>query len=229
MKILVTNDDGIDAPGIAALVQAASEHGQVVVVAPSRPVSGASHQVTVDQPLVVHSLGEERYAVDGSPADCARAGLLEICPDADWVLAGINLGANLGVDVWMSGTVGAVREAALLGCPAIAWSQYFMPSSLPDWTLAATAASGIFSDLQQKPRSPGTYWNVNFPESCHLQLDPACWQAAALDNHPLPVHYEKQADGYHYRCDYQRRQAAPGSDVATCFSGTTTVTQLEIG
>ncbi len=229
MKILVTNDDGIDAPGITALVKAASEHGQVVVVAPSRPMSGASHQVTVDQPLVVHSLGEERYAVDGSPADCARAGLLEICPDADWVLAGINLGANLGVDVWMSGTVGAAREAALLGYPAIAWSQYFIPSNAVDWSLAATAASGLFSELKQKPQSPGTYWNVNFPDPGYLQSDPACWQAAPLDHHPLPVRYEKQADGYHYRCDYQQRSSAPGSDVATCFAGTTTVTQLKIG
>ena len=88
MKILLTNDDGIDAPGLAALVEAMSDHGSVVVVAPSQPVSGASHQVTVDGPLVVHSLGADRYAVDGSPADCTRAGLLEICPDVDWVMAG---------------------------------------------------------------------------------------------------------------------------------------------
>jgi 5'-nucleotidase len=229
MKILVTNDDGIDAPGIAALVEVASGHGQVVVVAPSRPMSGASHQVTVDRPLVVHSLGDQRYAVEGSPADCTRAGLLEICPDVDWVLAGINLGANLGVDVWMSGTVGAVREAALLGYPAIAWSQYFIPPSTPDWSLAATAAGALFSQLQQQPRKPGAYWNVNFPDPGQLRRDPARWQAAPLDHHPLPVSFEKKADGYHYRCDYQQRCSSPGSDVATCFAGTTTVTELTIG
>ena len=73
MKILLTNDDGIEAPGLAALLEAMSEHGSVVVVAPSQPMSGASHQVTVDGPLVVHSLGADRYAVDGSPADRTRS------------------------------------------------------------------------------------------------------------------------------------------------------------
>jgi 5'-nucleotidase len=229
MKILLTNDDGIDAPGLAALLEAMSEHGSVVVVAPSQPSSGASHQVTVDGPLVVHSLGADRYAVDGSPADCTRAGLLEICPDVDWVMAGINLGANLGVDVWMSGTVGAVREAALLGRRAIAWSQYFAPQDAVDWPLASRAASALFPQLQQREVHPGSYWNVNFTDPTDLLQDPARWQLAPLDHHPLPVSYEKQADGYHYRCEYRQRPCEPGTDVATCFGGVTSVTELTIG
>ena len=228
MKILITNDDGIQAPGLAALAGAMAEHGQVVVVAPSGAASGVSHQVTIDQPLVVHPLGDDRYAVDGTPADCSRVGLLQICPDADWVLAGINLGSNLGVDVWMSGTVAAVREAALLGCKAIAWSQYFNPLKPLDWPTASTAANALFSDLCSQASASGVYWNVNFSDPAELVKDPLAWQAAPLDHHPLPVEYEFKPDGYHYHCDYHQRRSAPGSDVDICFKGTTTVTRLTI-
>ena len=117
MRILLTNDDGIDAPGLEALRQAAAPLGEVVLVAPLDTLSGCSHRVTTDHPVRVHERGPGRYAIDGTPADCARVGLYGLARDAAWVLSGVNAGGNLGADVWHSGTVAAAREAVLHGWP----------------------------------------------------------------------------------------------------------------
>ena len=123
MKFLVTNDDGIDAPGLSALVSILENFGTVVVVAPAQEQSGVGHSVTSTS-FRIRETGENRFSVEGRPADCTRAGLKHIVPDADWVVAGINPGANLGSDVYNSGTVAAAREGAILDCPAMAVSQY---------------------------------------------------------------------------------------------------------
>src|SRR5262245_36371129 len=104
MKLLLTNDDGIDAPGLGALLAAAAGVGEPVVVAPLDAHSGCSHRVTTHGPIRVERRGPGRFAVAGTPADCVRVGLHDLAPDAGWVLAGINAGGNLGADVWHSGT-----------------------------------------------------------------------------------------------------------------------------
>src|ERR1043166_3476254 len=119
MKFLVTNDDGIDAEGLAALVEAAALCGDVICVAPDSHYSGCGHRVTTDRPLKLSRAGDDRWALDGTPADWVRVALAHVVPDVDWVLSGINHGGNLGVDVFHSGTVAAVREAALHGKRAI--------------------------------------------------------------------------------------------------------------
>src|SRR5262245_42279778 len=124
MKLLLTNDDGIDAPGLEALLGAAAALGEAVVVAPDEHLSGCSHRVTTGRPIRVERRGEGRHAVCGTPADCVRVGLHGLAPEARWVLAGINEGGNLGADVHHSGTVAAVREAVLHGVPGIALSHY---------------------------------------------------------------------------------------------------------
>src|SRR5882672_6169624 len=124
LKILLSNDDGIDAPGLQALLSAARPLGELVVVAPAGPQSGVSHTVTWEAGVQIEPRGHNRFAVHGTPADCTRLGLLRLVPDANWVLSGINHGANLGADVYYSGTVAAVREAILHGWPGIAFSQY---------------------------------------------------------------------------------------------------------
>ena len=121
MKLLLTNDDGIDADGLQALL-AARAFGEPVVVAPAGPQSGCSH--TVDRSSPRRAAWRGRFAVHGTPADCTRIGLLKLVPDATWVLSGINHGGNLGADVYYSGTVAAVREAVLHGWPGIALSHY---------------------------------------------------------------------------------------------------------
>ena len=107
MTFLLTNDDGIDAPGIQALYEALDRQG--VWVAPILQHSGWGHRVTTDVPITVEQRGTDRYAVHGTPADCTRLGLMHFYPDTEWVIAGINAGGNLGIDMYLSGTVAAVR------------------------------------------------------------------------------------------------------------------------
>src|SRR5512144_1798639 len=125
MKFLVTNDDGIEAAGLSALINAAKNIGTPVIAAPAGPQSGVSHAVTWREGVRIEERGEDRFAVHGTPADCTRLGLLRIVPDATWVLSGINHGSNLGADMYYSGTVAAVREAVLHGWPGIAVSHYY--------------------------------------------------------------------------------------------------------
>ena len=127
MRILVTNDDGWDAPGLAALKTLAGQIGDVYVLAPRDPHSYAGHRVTTDGPLVLTETGAREFTLSGTPADCVRVAIATLFPEIDWVLAGINRGGNLGADLFTSGTVAAAREAALLGRPAIAVSQVHPP------------------------------------------------------------------------------------------------------
>ena len=114
MKLLLTNDDGIDAPGLAALARTLPAWARRCSIAPHTHLSGCSHRVTTDQPLRLEARGDTRFALDGTPADCVRVGLAHLMPHADWVVAGLNHGGNLGADVHHSGTVAAVREAACM-------------------------------------------------------------------------------------------------------------------
>ncbi len=121
--ILLSNDDGIEAPGIRALEEAVSEFGEIMVIAPAEEQSAKSHSITVRRPIRVERLAPNRIAIHGTPADCvllAMRGFLERKPDL--VISGVNYGLNLGSDVIYSGTVAAAREAAIMGVPAFAVS-----------------------------------------------------------------------------------------------------------
>src|SRR5947207_7711855 len=166
MKLLRTNDDGIHAPGLRALFEAARQLGEAVVVAPADALSGCSHRVTTSGPLCIERPAPGRYAVAGTPADCVRVGLHTLAPDAAWVLSGVNAGGNLGADVWHSGTVAAVREAVLHGRPGIALSQYHRKGLDHDWERAAAWVLPLIRDLVGRPWKPGTFWNINLP---HLE------------------------------------------------------------
>jgi hypothetical protein len=138
MKLLLTNDDGIEAPGIQALREATARLGERLVVTPADALSGCSHRVTTSQPIRVAVDRAGAWRVHGTPADCARLALHVLAPDVSWVLAGINEGGNLGADVYHSGTVAAVREAVLHGRPGIAVSHYHKRGRVIDWQRAAT-------------------------------------------------------------------------------------------
>ena len=122
MKFLLSNDDGIEAPGLQALLEATDGLGSAVVVAPAGPQSGVSHRVTWEEGVWLEPRGTDRFAVHGTPADCTRLGLLRVAPTTQWILSGINHGGNLGADVHYSGTVAAVREGVLHGWRGIAFS-----------------------------------------------------------------------------------------------------------
>src|SRR5262249_19022425 len=213
MKLLLTNDDGIEAPGLAAVHASAAQLGGRVGVAPADAQSGCSHQVTTDQPLRVEERRPGWFAVSGTPADCVRVGLLRLVPDADWVLSGINAGGNLGADVHYSGTVAAVREAVLHGWPGAAFSQYRKRGLAVDWDRAANWVAAQLRVLLARPWRRGTFWNVNLP---HLQPEAPDPEAVVcrLDPTPLPLSYRHEEGGLlHYDGDYHSRQHESGTDV----------------
>jgi 5'-nucleotidase len=227
MNLLLTNDDGVDAPGLAALGEACRPWGTAVVLAPDRHQSGCSHQATTSRGLLLAELAENLYTLDGSPVDCTRIGLTRVAPQTQWVLAGINEGGNLGADVFLSGTVAAAREACLLGKPAIAVSQYVRRRPV-DWPLAARWTRHVLELLLARPPEPGSFWNVNLPQPPDDAVSadvPAC-VFCAIDPHPLPLDYETRDGKLHLRARYHDRQRAAGHDVERCFSGLITISRV---
>lgn len=227
MKFLLSNDDGIEAAGLAALCEAAQIQGDCVVAAPAGPQSGSSHAVTWDRPVRIEERGAGRFAVHGTPADCARLGLLRIAPDAVWVLSGINHGGNLGADVHYSGTVAAIREAVLHGWPGIAFSQYLRGTPV-DWNRTASWASRALAELLPRPARPGLFYNVNFPDLPPDAPEPEL-VFCPLDPNPLPLSYRHEADGGHvYDGIYSNRLRTAGADVDVCFNGRIAVTEIRL-
>ncbi len=168
MRILVTNDDGINAPGLAvAEALAGTFSDDVWVVAPADEQSGAGHSLTLTRPLRVRRHGERRFAVSGTPTDCVMMALLEILDGKpDLILSGVNRGANLAEDVTYSGTVSAAMEGALAGIRAIALSQARGADGGGERTRFATAEAWgerAVRPLIDRPFPPGTLVNINFP------------------------------------------------------------------
>ena len=176
MRILITNDDGINAPGLLVLHAIAAEiagaEGEVWTVAPAFEQSGVGHAISYTRPTMIVKLAERRFAAEGSPADCVLAGVHDVLVGArpDLVLSGVNRGNNAGENAVYSGTVGAAMEAALQGLPAIALSQFMGPATaaLPDPFEAAAAhgAAVVRRILDRAPWDDGPYrlfYNVNFP------------------------------------------------------------------
>lgn len=220
----MTNDDGWDAPGLAALKAVAGQFGRVFVLAPRDPHSYAGHRVTTDCPLVLAETGSQEYTLTGTPADCVRVGVTTLFPDIDWVLSGINRGGNLGADIFTSGTVAAVREAALLGRPGIAVSQYVRKGVALDWERSGALALPVIRKLIAEGCPPKAYWNLNLPhvdlgeETAVVHCDP--------DNEPLDIRFRQDGDCFHYDGSYASRRRTPGRDVERCFGGSITVSCL---
>ena len=166
MRVLVSNDDGVDAPGIRHLAEALRRAGHAVtVVAPDRDRSGASNSLTLDQPIRAKPMGEGIWSVAGTPTDCvhlALSGFLDADPDI--VLSGINNTANLGDDVIYSGTVAAAMEGRCLGLPAIAMSLACVDHKAVNFDTAARAAVEIMARLVTDPLPADTILNVNVPD-----------------------------------------------------------------
>ena len=169
MRILVSNDDGYFAPGIAALVEALREVGEVTVVAPERDRSGASNSLTLDRPLSLRRATNGFYFVNGTPTDCvhlAVTGMLDHMPDM--VVSGVNHGANMGDDTIYSGTVAAATEGYLLGVPSIAIS--LVSKAATDFSAAAQVARDLVLRFQQTPWREPVLLNVNVPDRSYADL-----------------------------------------------------------
>ena len=226
-QLIITNDDGIEAPGLAALAGAAAALGATCIVAPAGPQSGVGHQVTTEGEIWVDQLATDRWRVEGTPADCARLALTELAPHAAWLLSGINHGGNLGADVYTSGTVAAAREAALLGIRAIAVSHYVARAGTVDWALAARRLTPVLHALLARPLDAGHFWNVNLP---HPPADapPPPIVFCGLDTRPLSVRYLRRGQRFAYVGDYHTRPRQAGRDVDVCLRGAIAVTKVTL-
>lgn len=177
MRILITNDDGITAPGLAVLEAIATEiagpQGEVFTVAPAAEQSGVGHCISYVRPMRLEEMGPRRFAVEGSPADCVMAGLFEVMKDAppDLILSGVNKGHNVAEDTLYSGTLGAAMEGALHKMRAIGLSQYYNPALVAQGDVFSAArmhgAKVIRRILDHAPWETGArygvFYNVNFP------------------------------------------------------------------
>ena len=162
--ILLTNDDGIEAEGLRELAAALAGLGTVSVVAPSHEQSGSAQSLTLRQPIVCHTAGERRWAVDGTPADCIIVALHKLLPERpDLVISGINHGGNLGENVYYSGTVGAAREAAIHHLPAMAVS-LVSKSAAPRFDAAARLTRSAADLILREGLPEQVLLNVNVPD-----------------------------------------------------------------
>ncbi len=278
MIYLITNDDGIEADGLKVLVEAAAARcaadgsGQVVVVAPAEQLSECGHRVTTGKALRVERRAAGRYAVQGTPADCVRVALLEILPGMGvavnahceapkgecgdstvgredvCVLSGVNESGNLGVDVYISGTVAAAREAAIWGVRAAAISQYRRRGAAgkiidADWGRARVMTERVLEWIaagaaRGRELKHGEFWNVNLPAvDGKLEVDSKKLEAGGgkleeprivvceRSREPLPVKYAREGEQLRYLTGrYHGRRREAGSDVEVCFGGGISVT-----
>lgn len=198
MRILLTNDDGIHAPGLDVLEKIARQFSDDVwIVAPAEEQSGAGHSLTLSRPVRLRQHDERRYAVSGTPTDAVMMALRKVLPGKpDLLLSGVNRGANLGDDVTYSGTVSAAIEGALAGIRSIALSQVYEKEGMGDAVpFAAAEAWGakVIGPLLDTPFAPRTLVNINFPP------------VAAADVHGIRV----VRQGFH---DYARGSVVEGTD-----------------
>jgi 5'-nucleotidase len=160
--ILVTNDDGVHAPGLHFLFEAMKEMGRPVIIAPERDNSGASHSLTLNRPLRVRELAADIYSIDGTPTDCVSVGIAKVLPERPALIAsGINPGGNLGDDISYSGTVSAAIEGTMLGVPSFAMS--VAGDGPHEFETAASFAGRLAEMILTKGLPPSTLLNVNVP------------------------------------------------------------------
>ncbi len=260
-RVLLTNDDGFDAPGLLSAWNALRLiPGLLVdVIAPARCHSNAGHTLTDEIRIdcrIFDAFGEIRV-VDGTPVDCVCTGVhLPNHPAPDWVVAGINRGGNLGVDVYTSGTVAAARQAAIFGIPAVAISQLVRKPLPDDWRAATRQAAAILAALiapasetplgldpefhaaardalATVPTTPAApCWNVNLPRRPD-RTDPLGLRLVPLSRDPVHLEYTHRTnpDGSEtllYTGSYIDRPVAPGTDVEAAFAGYASLTLLPL-
>ena len=233
-RILVTNDDGIDAPGIKLLEKAARRLSKDVwTVAPENEQSAVAHGLTIRRPLRIRRVAERRFAVDGTPTDAVLLAIGHILKDHKPTLcfSGINRGANLGDDVTYSGTVAAAMEATLLGVPGVAFSQVFTDRDVVRWATAAKFAPIVVRRLAKTGWPKGVLINVNFPDRDPDKVKGI--RAAAQGRHKIGDELIENSDprGQRYYWIGAMRQSEPdrvGTDLHATNAGYVAVTPLHL-
>ena len=238
MRILLTNDDGYDAPGIRAAYNALHGLGTVHVVAPRTQQSACSHMISLHGPITVERIGHELFGtvhvVEGTPADCVRLAWAELLREpVDLVVSGINAGANSGVDVFYSGTVAGAREGAILGIPSVAVSQALRTEVETDWAAAAEVTRTIVRDLVGEALPGPGFWSVNFPAPIPPDArNRICRVPVSLQ--PTPMTFERtEGDGtgvleFSYGASYWLREADGSSDYNVIRNGGIAVSAIPL-
>lgn len=233
MRILLTNDDGIFAPGLAALYQELRQLGEVTVVAPESEQSAVGHAISLSTPLRVKKAsicgGYWGWAVSGTPADCVKIALAELLPEKpELVVSGINLGPNVGINVLYSGTVSAATEAAILGVKlAVALSLDTYKD--PDFATAARLAGKLLSRLQRQPLSEPVCLNINLPALPEAEVKGV--RLTRQDTGPLVERFDRRVDPrehlYYWLAEINnRRELAPDTDYGALNAGYISITPL---
>lgn len=231
MKILVSNDDGVHAPGIAALAKAMGEIADVRVVAPDRNCSGASNSLTLENPLRAQQLANGFWAVKGTPTDCVHLAINGLFPDwqPDLVVAGVNAGANLGDDVLYSGTVAAATEGRHLGLPAVAVS--LVGRELQHYDVAAAMTKEIVAGLTDHPLLPMHILNINVPDLPRQALTGVEVTRLGYRHRAESMVHTRDPAGrpiYWLGPPGQGADAGPGTDFHAVSVGKVSVTPLQI-
>ena len=233
MRVLVSNDDGVDAPGIRILAEGLRAAGhEVLVVAPDRDRSGASNSLTLDAPVRVLQRDEHTWCVYGTPTDCvhvAITGMLALEPDM--VVSGINNTANLGDDVIYSGTVAAAMEGRILGLPAVAMSLATRDHRGEHYETAARAAVEIIARLQKDPLPADTILNVNVPDIPWSEV--RGFEVSRLGNRHRSEPCVQQADPrgrtwWWIGAAGPEQDAGPGTDFNAVRSGNIAITPINV-
>lgn len=238
MNILLTNDDGVDAPGLRAAFEALRDFGTVHVVAPNSERSACSHTITISRPIKVERLPHELFgtvaAVDGTPADCVRlAHAMLIEEPINLVVSGINRGANAGVDTFYSGTIAGAREAAILGIRAIAVSQAIRRGSQPEWGAARDATATLVKRLMHEELPAPGFWSINLPAPIPADLEQHVHRVPVA-THPMPMAFDRtdSEDGrvteFGYGASYWLREVSGPSDYSVIRDGGIAITSIPL-
>lgn len=235
LRILITNDDGIHAPGLKVLETIAKELSRDVwVVAPEAEQSGSSHSLTIHLPLRVRRLSARRYAVSGTPTDCVAMGVHQVIPGRkpDLVLSGVNRGSNMGDDVTYSGTVAAAMEGCLLKIPSVALSQTVAPGHPVKWATASHHGPTVLRALLAAGWPEGVLMNVNFPDVLHTKVkDIAVCPQGERDYSDMIIDERTDARGnLYYWLGFRRVKGEPKArtDLAQVWGGGIAVTPLQL-
>lgn len=233
MKILLTNDDGIHAAGLHATFDAIKDLGEVHVVAPARVQSATSHAITLHRPMAVTRYVTNKFeghAVDGRPADCVKLALAELVGPVDLVVSGINHGANVGINVHYSGTLGAAREAAFQGVPAVALSLHLGDKTQDHYVRAAGHARRAIDVVLEAGIAEGVLMNINVP-ILDDGAEPRGLRAVALNVKPMHDRFSKEVDeagvvSYRAHDAMAFTDRGESTDVDTLYARYITITPL---
>ena len=236
MRILISNDDGINAPGLEVLEHIAGQlSDDVWVVAPETEQSGASHSISLADPLRLREHTTRRYSVQGSPADCVLMAVRKIMPDVpDLLLSGVNRGQNIADDVTYSGTIAAAMEGTALGIKSMALSQCYGIESGRDlrWEVGRNHGAGVVSKLMPLDLGPGVLLNINFPDCEPDQVvGSAVTRQGKRDQNLLIVDERVDARGRdYYWLGFRREMSNPadGTDLKAVYSRQISVTPLHM-